>query len=224
MKLVNYLIPATGSTRGYAISRVFDATPVNVNFSAMQLDGIPFRPSGVFIDNSQGASALIIVINELAMRITCPAGASLQTQFPAPMSMTVTLVGDGQASVNFVDFPVIPFLSGVSSGGGGGAVTIANGASVALGSTTDVPVFDPDSAASVVALLKGTLEVMQAQEGLDSTGNYLPLGFGNSGRAFTYDGNGNVLTETAFHGADEYIRTYVYTGTTLDNYSPWVKQ
>ncbi len=224
MKMVNYLIPATGSTRGYMISRIFDATPYPTNFATIELDGVPFRPSGVFIDNSQGASPLIIVINELAYRITCPAGASLQTQFPAPMSMSVSIIGGGQATVNFVDFPVIPFITGVAPGGGaGGAVTMADGASVTLGMTSDSAIVNPLSAASVISLLKGVIELQLAATGVDSDGNYLPLGFDQAERDFTYSA-GVVQTETATIGPDVWVRTYTYTGTDLTNLSAWVKQ
>lgn len=113
-EVVNYMIPAVGSPRGFVQSQVFSATPVTLDFrnvSGGSIDGQPFRPSGVFIDNTQGTGDLTVVINEISFRMICPAGESLNLQYPAPVEMTATITGLGQATVVFVDFPVIPYRS-----------------------------------------------------------------------------------------------------------------
>lgn len=146
--VTNYLVPGTGSPNAYLINQAFSATPYGVDFSQIGLNGLPFRPSGVFIDNSQGAGDLIVLIPEMSFAITCKAGQALMMPYPAPQNHTASITGNGSATVIFVDFPLIPYSS-AEAGGGGGAVTIADGADVALGTTTDAA-----GAASVVGQLK----------------------------------------------------------------------
>jgi len=113
-QVVNYMIPAVGTPRAYIQSGVLSATPVAIDFRGVDggnIDGQPFRPSGVFIDNTQGAGTLTIVLNEIAYAITCPAGESVNLQFPAPINLSVAITGNGQATIVFVDFPVIPYRS-----------------------------------------------------------------------------------------------------------------
>lgn len=113
--VVNFMIPAVGTPRGYVVSQVFVAgTPVDIDFrnvSGGWIDAQPFRPSGVLVDNSLGTAAVVVVINQMAYRITVPAGTSLQMPYPAPSELTVTITGEGQATLVFVDYPVIPFAS-----------------------------------------------------------------------------------------------------------------
>jgi hypothetical protein len=122
--VVNYLVPAAGSTSMYNISQVFSATPQNVDFRATSVDQAAFTPSGVFIDNSQGTGPLTVTINEAGFSITCAAGSRLQTQYPAPMAQSAAITGLGQATVIFVDFPVIPFSWGPN--GANGTVAVSN--------------------------------------------------------------------------------------------------
>lgn len=113
-QVINYMIPAVGTPRTFIQSGVLSATPVAIDFqnvSGGNIDGQPFRPSGVFIDNTQGTGSLTIVINEIAFRMVCPAGQSLNLQYPAPVNQSVQITGLGQATVCFVDFPVIPYRS-----------------------------------------------------------------------------------------------------------------
>lgn len=111
---INYMIPAIGTPRGYVQSGVLSATPVTIDFrnvSGGDIDGQPFRPSGVMIDNSQGTGPLTIVINQIAFQIICPAGAALNLPYPAPVDQTVSITGLGQATVVFMDTPVQPYRS-----------------------------------------------------------------------------------------------------------------
>lgn len=152
----NYLVPAVGGVSGYPIRQVFSAVPLEVDFRFIELDGESFTPSGVFIDNSQGTGDLVITIRGiLGYSIVCPAGARLQTQYPAPMNQQVSITGQGQADITFVNFPVIPFQQegAVTLG----AVTIADGGDVAEGATTDppaaAPFTDPYTAISLLKYL-----------------------------------------------------------------------
>lgn len=223
-KMVNYLVPASGTTRGYTISRAFDATPYQVNFTTIELDGTPFRPSGVFIDNSQGTEALVIMINEIAYRITCPAGEALQMQFPAPMSMTLSIIGGGQATAIFVDFPVIPFRStSADSGDGGGAATIANGADVAQGATTDPANNDPFVASSVITLLKGIVFTMRQNNGTDTTGEFLPDNFQSLAQTMLYTVENKLESTSRTDGINTWTQTLTYEGDNLTSVSGWMK-
>lgn len=108
----NYLIPQVGTPRGYVYSAVLTATATFLDFRSIlggSIDAQPFRPAGVFIDNSQGVDDLVIVVNEISYRMICPAGEQRNLQFPAPVDATFNISGDGQATVVFVDFPVMPF-------------------------------------------------------------------------------------------------------------------
>jgi len=112
---INYMIPAIGSPRGYVQSQVFVAgTPVIIDFRNVEggmIDGQPFRPSGVYIDNSQGVGALVVTIREMSYTMTCPAGGMLNLPFPAPTDLSVSISGNGQATAIFVDTPVQPYRS-----------------------------------------------------------------------------------------------------------------
>lgn len=109
--VTNFLVPATGSTNAFVIHQAFSATPLLQNFNNVELDGIPFRPSGVIIDNTAGTSALTVLINEIGYNIVCAAGKTLQMPYPAPVNHSANITGDpaNVATVVFVDYPVIPF-------------------------------------------------------------------------------------------------------------------
>jgi len=116
----NFLVPATGSTNAYMIRQEFSATPFFQDFNNQGLDGIPFRPSGVIIDNSAGTGPLNVLINEMSFQISCPAGAFMTMPYPAPLNCTANITGSGVGTVIFVDYPVIPWTS--AQGGGGGNI------------------------------------------------------------------------------------------------------
>jgi len=164
----NYLVPAAGTVHGYPVSMVFSATPFEVDFRFVELDGDVFTPSGVFVDNSAGTGDLTIrVKNSGGYSVICPAGARLQAQYPAPANQQVEITGLGQATVVFVDFPVIPFQQeGASSLGN---VEIADGDDVAQGTTTDPIATTPFSTPyTIVSLMKALATYAQTQE--NSTG------------------------------------------------------
>ncbi len=104
----NYLIPAAGSTHYATISGVFNANPVVQDWGNFSIDNFPFVPQGAFIDNSQGTGPLQILIQPVNYTVTVPAGIVSQVQFPAPPRPVMYITGQGQASIIFVDFPVLP--------------------------------------------------------------------------------------------------------------------
>lgn len=112
----NYLIPAAGSTHYVNYSGVFSATPVTIDWRNYQINNFPFQPQGVFVDNTQGTGELVINIQPIGYNVIIPAGTSAQAQFPAPNGQTMSITGNGQATVIFVDFPVLPNAGQVNIG------------------------------------------------------------------------------------------------------------
>lgn len=116
---INYLVPAIGNTHSVTVQGVFSATPFMVDWLQFSQANFKFVPQGCFVDNSQGTSPLVINIVQLNFNVTIGAGVSGQFQFPAPVNCTMNITGNGQASIVFVDFPVLPnagqvFISGTT--------------------------------------------------------------------------------------------------------------
>ena len=105
---INYLVPSSGGTHAVPIVGVFSAAPYAIDWRQFSIDEFPFQPQGIFIDNSAGVGDLTVTIQPIGWNVTCPSGAVMQSQFPAPDGQTATITGDGQATVVFVDFPVLP--------------------------------------------------------------------------------------------------------------------
>lgn len=112
----NYLIPATGSPNAFMVRENFSSSPKNINFDNISLSGIPFRPSGVIIDNTANTDPINVLIPELSYQVECPGGASLMMPYPAPMHHTASITGNGTATVIFVDYPLIPYSSNSTGG------------------------------------------------------------------------------------------------------------
>jgi len=108
----NYLVPAMGTTRIYAIRETLTAgVPIEVDFRSIGLDGRPYAPYGVMVDNSQGTAPLSITINDIGYTMNCAAGASMQQPYPAPLNQSATITGEGLVVVVFADYPVMPVNS-----------------------------------------------------------------------------------------------------------------
>lgn len=128
---INYLVPSSGGTHAVPIVGTFSATPYAIDWRQFSIDEFPFQPQGVFIDNTLGTGELVVTIEPINWNVTCPAGAVMQSQFPAPDGQTATITGNGQASVIFVDFPVLP---------NAGAVQILGTVNVNVASPNPLPV------------------------------------------------------------------------------------
>ena len=150
----NYLVPATGTTNSVPVVGTFSAVPTRVDFREISLNGEQFVPSGVFIDNSAGIGPLIIEIESMqGYSVYCPAGQIIARQYPAPIDQIVNIVGNGDAVVIFVDFPVIPSTDS-TSGAVSTAVTIADGADATFGAQADAAAANDTGAFSFMALFK----------------------------------------------------------------------
>ncbi|MBR8161983.1 hypothetical protein KDW98_12500 [Burkholderia vietnamiensis] len=62
-----------------------------------------------------------------------------------------------------------------------------------------------------------------SSQAFDTTGQY-GLDLASLPHAYTYDGNGNVLTDTITSGNQTFVKTYAYTGVQLTSETGWVKQ
>jgi uncharacterized cupin superfamily protein len=156
----NYLVPSSGKTHSYDINGVFSAIPVLLNFATISKDFLAdFNPQGVFIDNSQATGPLTITIVESGYSFSVPAGATQALQFPAPENQTHSIVGLGQASIVYVDFPVLPYTSQFFAVlPAGTSVALDAGTSVALDAGTSVAL----DAGTSVALDAGTSVALDA--------------------------------------------------------------
>lgn len=149
----NYLVPATGTTNSVPVVGVFSAVPTRADFREVELNGVQFVPSGVFIDNSAGAAPLVISVEGMSgFTLSCPAGSRMGRQYPAPIDQICNITGNGQGIVIFVDFPVIPYDDFASANAS--AVTIADGADVTLGAKADAPAANDAGAFSLMAFIK----------------------------------------------------------------------
>ena len=219
----NYIVPASGTTRGVVVSETLTATPILKDFRAIQLDGVPFIPSGVYIDNSRNSSDCEVVINEIGFRVFARAGQSIACQYPAPSNQTVSISGGGETTLVFVDYPLIPFIMG---GENQFVTTTSDGGDTALGSTTDSLVTDPLADATLIALNKGILQSIQLLNAvqLDTAGNPLPASFDTLPRTLAYNVAGDLTSITVTAGASSYVQTFSYTGANLTGITGWVKQ
>lgn len=105
---MNYLVPASGTTSGAEVKGDFSATPTRVDFRIQELDGEPFVPSGVYMDNSQGTAPLVVTIVGTGYTFDCKPGLRRNVQYPAPLDQVVEITGEGFASLVFVNYPVLP--------------------------------------------------------------------------------------------------------------------
>jgi len=127
MTAVNYLVPSSGRTHAVPVEGVFSAQEYVIDWNQFKHDNFAFQPQGVFIDNSAGTGPLDVTIYASGLNspafwtISCPAGAYKSANFPAPNGQAAGITGDGQATVIFVDFPILPDA---------GAVTVDNVVSV----------------------------------------------------------------------------------------------
>ncbi|MGH9436409.1 MAG: hypothetical protein ACRD22_00590 [Terriglobia bacterium] len=121
---VNYLVPSSGRTHAVPVYGVFGAVAYQIDWSQFKNDNFPFQPQGVFIDNSQGSGVLTVEIlsnglnGPVFWQVQCAAGAFKSANFPAPNGQASSITGEGQATVVFVDFPVLPDAGAVVVTGG----------------------------------------------------------------------------------------------------------
>ncbi len=73
--------------------------------------------------------------------------------------------------------------------------------------------------ANNLALILRSLPVVS--DSVDTDGNVVPT---NRAHTFTYDGSGNLVTDTVSDGTSTWVRTYTYQMGAQVSDSGWVKQ
>jgi len=171
----NYLVPAAGQTHAATLSGIFTATPVLIDWRQFSIDNFPFQPQGVFIDNSAGVAPIIINIQPINYNVSCAAGAVGQFQFPAPDNQTCTITGNGQATIVFVDFPVLP-----------------NAGQVNIAGTVDVNVISPSPLPTSPTANAGGLPYQTQEVPIPATALYGTIAAGGTTVTITPTANTNL--------------------------------
>lgn len=109
-KTSNYMVPSNGQTHAVVLQGQFSNLPYVMDWRQFAIDNEKIQPQGAFIDNSAGTVDLVITVLPINYPVICPAGMTLQAQFPAPNGQTMQITGDpaNTATIIFVDFPVLP--------------------------------------------------------------------------------------------------------------------
>lgn len=117
--LVNFRQPLNSTLRAAPYKLVLSNSPFYVDFRTLvgsDLDGTPFKPYGMYIDNTQGNANLTILFQETQYRVVCKKGEVLNTSYPAADYAIAAITGDGPASIIFVDYSVEPYSSDLTGG------------------------------------------------------------------------------------------------------------
>lgn len=136
--LVNFRQPLNSTLRAAPYKLVLSSSPYYVDFRTLvgsDLDGTPFKPYGMYIDNTQGTENLIILFQETQYRVVCKKGEVLNTSYPAADYAIAAITGNGPASIIFVDYSVEPYSSNLT---GGSAMAIWGAITGTLSNQTDL--------------------------------------------------------------------------------------
>jgi hypothetical protein len=109
----NYLVPSSGGTHAVPVEGVLSAAAVELDWRNFNVEGFAFQPQGAYIDNSAGTGPLTLAVfagSTLIWTVVVDTGYVMHANFPAPNGQVHEITGLGQATIVFVDFPVLPFL------------------------------------------------------------------------------------------------------------------
>jgi len=160
----NYLVPADGTTHAVPYALALTGNPYEIDFRAFQQQFFKFRPQGAIVDNSLGTAPLVISIPSVLFNVAVPVGCYQTVSIPSPDPCVLTITGNGNANVIFVDYPVITTQPVLATGEPvNGNVTVLNN-----------PLNTADVGLDAIISALGTL----AANGLTMQG--LGYGFGNN--------------------------------------------
>jgi hypothetical protein len=110
--LSNFLIPASGMIAGIQQSTTLSATPTDVDFSSQLLNGIPFVPQAMWIDNTEGSAPFEVTSQQLGNMIiaSVPIGQTASVNFPSVSDDVYGLTGLGNVNITWSNAPLIPNL------------------------------------------------------------------------------------------------------------------
>ena len=121
----NYLVPITGTTHTVRSSFQATGTPTLIDWNTFSVNYFSFMPQGVYVDNLNGASVLTITVLPIGFTFAVGAGFAQWVQFPAPQDSQISITGNGNVNLFWVDFPIFTTLP-FSSSGTGGSVVVTN--------------------------------------------------------------------------------------------------
>ncbi len=114
--LTNYLVPAIGNIAGIPQALTLTATAQAVDFKSVALNGIPFVPQSVYVDNSAGTGT--VIIQSQLLNFNCcavPPGAVQAVNFPSILNDTYNITGLGNVNFVWTNAPALGAPSEVSA-------------------------------------------------------------------------------------------------------------
>lgn len=166
-----------------------------------------------------GATNLIAIpYTNLNTDVTAAAGTAItadgayQITATGPENILDATVSSGTATIVWWITEGLGGGGGAGGGGTGGAVTIADGAAISIGSKSDAAVIDYTASASLIAINKGISEVLQGTgagavvpvKQQDGSGNVQPAG-DVAGRALFVQAQGEVADASSATGVSSVI-------------------
>ncbi|MGH2612640.1 MAG: hypothetical protein ACRDFB_06270, partial [Rhabdochlamydiaceae bacterium] len=108
--LLNYLVPSDGTTHGISANIVASNVPTKIDWQQVSTQfQTPFVPQGVYIDATNSTADVVLTISGFGLAIKCVAGTIQAYSYPAlRQNQTITVTGQGQVNLVFVDYPVLP--------------------------------------------------------------------------------------------------------------------
>lgn len=151
LNLVTFNIDFTGVGSSYLL-----------NLTSQQQAQLIGVPRTLFIDNSSNPNNVVVNVGVTNQQFEAPPYSNgFYTLASAPGAGLITLTSQGGATsvgnVAVFDYVIAPFVWTNVPSAGGSAVTIADGASVTLGTKADAAVVNPAASATEMAVLKGIL-------------------------------------------------------------------
>ena len=132
------------------------------NFPNAQAAGNTFgRVCSIFVDNSLNAYELRVTVAGTRQTFPIPAQSTGVYNVDSQLGSTILVesagLSAGVVEVIFYNYPQTPFVWYKNGSTISAAVTIANGADVALGSTTDPAITNPATNGTLIAYTRGIL-------------------------------------------------------------------
>lgn len=95
----------------WAVSDIVTLSATAYEFDAkyFAVDHVEYHPQGIYVDNTQGASAVRIQVNGVNYTWVVPIGSMGRVAIPAPYSAgSIYMTGGGPTPITFVDYPIVP--------------------------------------------------------------------------------------------------------------------
>lgn len=138
-----------------------------VDLTQQQQAGLFRTPETLFMDNSTNPNSVVVQVSITNQFFEIPPNSNGYYRLSSTPGSQITLTSVGGATsrgnIQIFDFPITPVVWYNTPGGVASAVTIADGASVTLGTKADAATTNPAAVASEISILKGILQEEVAQ-------------------------------------------------------------